>query len=68
MDKWEYKCISPLGGESAFNKLGQEGWEMVQYIDIAGAGICFKRKLPSSPQQSCQIPQQRQDSGDGQGY
>jgi hypothetical protein len=67
MDKWEYKCISTLGvGESAFNKLGQEGWEMVQYI--AGTGIYFKRKLPSSPQQSHQVPQQRQEPGNGQGY
>jgi hypothetical protein len=32
MDKFEYKIVHGLIGESELNALGRSGWELIQYV------------------------------------
>lgn len=48
MEKWEYKVVSSLTpmSEKDLNKMGQEGWELVQVVVLAltSSKHFFKRR------------------------
>lgn len=63
MDKWEYTTVKAYGtGDSLneINKLGKQGWEAVSSIGDTQQFL-LKRKIPSAPTQTVQIPAQNQN-------
>ena len=53
MKKWEYQYISAYYTSlehrlAIFNKLGEEGWEVVSVPDVDSSIIWVKRPIPSN--------------------